>query len=322
MDNNFCKLAQAVIETEAKAISELSGRLDENFTLACESLLSCQGRIIVMGMGKSGHIGNKIAATLASTGSPALFVHPAEAAHGDCGMITRDDVIISISNSGETSEIITLLPFIKRHSICLISLVGNVNSTLAKASTIVLDAHVKEEACPLGLAPTTSTTASLVLGDALAVALLDAKGFTADDFALSHPGGKLGRKLLLRIDDLSHRNDDLPLVKESATISEALIEVTNKKLGMTCIMNNEGVLSGVFTDGDVRRALQKALDIQTTAVKDVMTRNCRTIVSNTLAAEALQIMNNHKITSLVIVDTESKPIGVIHMHDLIQAGVV
>lgn len=315
------KLAQAVIETQAKAVSELGQRLDGSFTKACELLLNTSGRIIVMGMGKSGHIANKIAATMASTGSPALFVHPAEAAHGDFGMITANDTIIALSNSGETEELLTLLPFIKRYGIPLVSIVGNTRSTLAQASSVVIDAHVEQEACPLGLAPTTSTTTALVLGDALAIALLDAKGFTADDFALSHPGGKLGKKLLLRIDDLYKSGDDLPVISESATISEALIEVTNKKLGMTCVVNKQGKLSGVFTDGDVRRSLQNAYDIQVTPINEVMTKSCHTIAPGVLAHEALQIMEKKKITSLAVVDDDA-PVGVVHLHHLIEAGVV
>ncbi len=321
MDNNFMKLAQAVIETQAKAIAELGRRVDDSFSKACELLLNTSGRVIVMGMGKSGHIANKIAATMASTGTPALFVHPAEAAHGDFGMITAKDSIIALSNSGETSELLTLLPFIKRYNIPLISVVGNCQSTLALASSVVIDAHVEQEACPLGLAPTTSTTAALVLGDALAIALLDARGFTADDFALSHPGGKLGKKLLLKIDDLYQSGEALPVIADSATISEALIEVTNKKLGMTCVIDKQGKLSGVFTDGDVRRSLQSAYDIQTTPIKQVMTKDCHTILKGMLAHEALQIMEKKRITSLVVV-CDDAPVGVVHLHHLIQAGVV
>ena len=321
MDNNFMKLAQAVIESQAKAIVELGRRVDGSFAKACELLLNTSGRIIVMGMGKSGHIANKIAATMASTGSPALFVHPAEAAHGDFGMITPKDTIIALSNSGETSELLTLLPFMKRYNIPLISIVGHIRSTLALASTVVIDAHVEQEACPLGLAPTTSTTAALVLGDALAIALLDARGFTADDFALSHPGGKLGKKLLLKIDELYQGGESLPVIAESATISEALIEVTNKKLGMTCVTDKYGKLSGVFTDGDVRRSLQNACDIQTTPIERVMTKDCHTIQKGLLADEALQLMEKKKITSLVVTEHD-EPVGVLHLHHLIQAGVV
>ncbi len=322
MNNNFCKLGQAVIETEALAVSALSKRIDESFANACDMLLNCEGRIIVMGMGKSGHIANKIAATMASTGSPAFFVHPGEACHGDFGMIKKEDVIVAISNSGKSEELLTLLPLIKRLGISLISLTGNPKSPLAVASDVTLDVSVEYEACPLGLAPTTSTTVSLVMGDALAISLLDARGFKSNDFALSHPGGNLGRKLLLRIDDLCQKGDALPLVSESATISEALIEVTQKKLGMTCVCNSKGLLVGVFTDGDVRRALNDNLDIQTTLVKDVMSSNSHTIQPGLLAAEALKLMEDHKITSLVVTDKDHFPQGVLHMHHLVHAGVV
>lgn len=322
MNNNYCKLGQAVVETEAAAISNLSKRIDDNFQKACQLMLDCQGRIIVMGMGKSGHIANKIAATMASTGSPAFFVHPGEACHGDFGMIKSEDVIIAISNSGKSQELLTLLPLIKRLGIVLISLTGNVKSPLALASEVCLDVSVEYEACPLGLAPTTSTTASLVMGDALAIALLDARGFSANDFALSHPGGSLGRKLLLRVDELCQHSEDLPLVSETSTISETLIEVTEKKLGMTCVCDNKGRLVGVFTDGDVRRALNESIDIQTTIVKDVMATHCHTIKPGLLAAEALKLMQEQKITSLVLIDDDDYPIGVLHMHHLVNAGVI
>lgn len=322
MNNNFCKLALAVIETEAKAVAMLSERIGPSFSDACELLLNCQGRIIVMGMGKSGHIAKKIAATLASTGSPAFFVHPADAAHGDFGMIKPSDIILAISNSGNNDEILTLLPLIKRLDLTLISLLGDISSPLAEASNIYIDVSVEVEACPLGLAPTTSTTATLAMGDALAIALLDARGFSANDFALSHPGGQLGRKLLLRIDDLCHKGDNLPIVSESASLSDALIEVTQKKLGMTCVVNNKGELAGVFTDGDVRRALNQDVNIHTVLVKDVMSIQNYTAKMGILAAEALQMMEKHKITSLVIEDDKHTPLGVLHLHDLIHAGVV
>lgn len=322
MENQFSKLALSVIEIEAQAVNQLAQRIDESFVKACQILLSCKGRIIVMGMGKSGHIGSKIAATMASTGTPAFFVHPADAAHGDFGMIMKDDVIIAISNSGQSSELITLLPLIKHLNLPLISLVGDLSSPLARASTVFLDIGVDVEACPLGLAPTTSTTVTLVMGDALAVALLDAKGFTTQDFALSHPGGKLGRQLLLRIDALCHSGDAVPIVNERATISEALIEVTEKKLGMTCIIDKNGLLSGVFTDGDVRRALNKNLNVHTTLVKDVMSKQTRTATLGMLAVDALKMMQKHKITSLVIKEDKGKPCGVLHIHDLINAGVL
>src|SRR5215216_4874844 len=248
---DFCQLALAVIETEAKAVFELSQRIDHRFEKACQLLLACEGRVVTTGIGKSGHIANKIAATLSSTGTPAFFLHPAEACHGDFGMLSRGDTVIAISYSGSTDEIVKLLPYLKRLEISLISLTGNPQSQLAKAADIHLDVHVGQEACPLGLAPTSSTTASLVMGDALAIALLTAKGFCAEDFALSHPGGTLGRRLLLHIDDLYHRGEELPLVNENISVSEALIEVTEKKLGMTCVVNSHGLLTGVFTDGDI-----------------------------------------------------------------------
>ncbi|RMX20998.1 KpsF/GutQ family sugar-phosphate isomerase [Legionella jordanis] len=318
---NFCKLGLAVIETEAQAVFNLTQRIDERFEKACELLLDCKGRVVVTGMGKSGHIGNKIAATLSSTGTPAFFMHPGEASHGDLGMITRQDSVIAISNSGFTNEIVTLLPLLKRLEVPLITLTGNAESTIAKSADVNLDVSVHQEACPLGLAPTTSTTVSLVMGDALAIALLQARGFSAEDFALAHPGGALGRRLLLRIDELCHEGDELPVVLEQATIREALIEVTAKKLGMTCVIDEKGYLVGVYTDGDVRRTLNQNYDINTTPLSAVMGRNCKTIKKGLLAAEALTIMQKHSITSLVVVDDENKPIAVVHLHDLLRAGV-
>ena len=317
---NFCTLGLAVIETEAQAVFELAQKIDERFEKACQLLLACKGRIVVTGMGKSGHIANKLAATFSSTGSPAFFMHPGEASHGDLGMITRQDTVVAISHSGNTIEIVTLLPILKRLEVPLITLTGNVDSILAKSADVNLDVSIKNEACPLGLAPTTSTTVSLVMGDALAIALLQARGFSAEDFALSHPGGMLGRKLLLRIDDLYHTGDQLPIVSEKALISEALIEVTDKKLGMTCVVDNHGYLVGVYTDGDVRRTLTRQYDINTTQIKEVMTQNCRTIEKGMLAAEALAIMQKHSITSLVVAD-DRKPYAVLHLHDLLKAGV-
>ncbi len=322
--HDFCKMGLAVIEIEAKAVSDLISRMDEKFNQACKYLLDCQGRIIVMGIGKSGHIGNKIASTLASTGSPAFFVHPGEAAHGDMGMIRHDDVIIAISNSGKTDEILVILPLIKRLNVPLISLTGNSHSVIAQSSTIHLDVSVEKEACPFGLAPTSSTTAALAMGDALAIALLHAKGFTAEDFALSHPGGQLGRQLLLRVNDLIHTKNELPVVFNGVTIADALIEITQKKLGMTCIIDkdNHGKLIGIFTDGDIRRVLNKNLNIHTTLIDDVMSYHPKTIALDLLAAEALQIMQSFKITSLVVIDAEQAPIGVLHLHDLLRAGVI
>ncbi|HHF7367064.1 TPA: KpsF/GutQ family sugar-phosphate isomerase [Legionella bozemanae] len=318
---NFCTLGLAVIETEAQAVFELTQRIDSRFEKACELLLACKGRIVVTGMGKSGHIANKIAATLSSTGSPSFFMHPGEASHGDLGMITRQDTVIAISHSGNTLELVTLLPLLKRLEVPLITLTGNSESTLAKAADVNLDVSIKQEACPLGLAPTTSTTVALVMGDALAIALLQARGFSEEDFALSHPGGSLGKRLLLRIDDLCHQGTQLPLVYENATVSEALIEVTDKKLGMTCVIDHKGYLVGIYTDGDVRRTLTRQYDINTTPIKEVMTRNARTIPKGMLAAEALAIMQKHSITSLIVIDEEKRPEAVLHLHDLLKAGV-
>lgn len=319
---NFCALGLAVIETEAQAVFELTQRIDERFAQACEILLACKGRIVVTGMGKSGHIANKIAATLSSTGSPAFFMHPGEASHGDLGMITRQDTVIAISHSGNTNELVTLLPLLKRLEVPLIALTGNTQSTLAKVADVHLDVSIKQEACPLGLAPTTSTTVSLVMGDALAIALLQARGFSEADFALSHPGGSLGKRLLLLIDELCHEGPQLPIVNENATISDALIEVTNKKLGMTCVVDNQGILVGVYTDGDIRRTLTRQCDINTTQLKEVMTDNARVIHKGMLAAEALTLMQKHSITSLIVADENKRPIAVLHLHDLLKAGVV
>ena len=318
---NFCTLGLAVIETEAQAVFELTQRIDAQFEKACELLLACKGRIVVTGMGKSGHIANKLAATFSSTGSPAFFMHPGEASHGDLGMITGQDIVVAISHSGNTHEIVTLLPILKRLEVPLIALTGNKESILAKIADVNLDVSIKQEACPLGLAPTTSTTVSLVMGDALAIALLQVRGFSAEDFALSHPGGALGKKLLLRIDDLCHKADQLPIINQNALISEALIEVTEKKLGMTCVVDNFGNLVGVYTDGDIRRTLTRQLDINTTQIKEVMTHNAQTIQKGILAAEALAIMQKYSITSLVVVENDNKPHAVLHLHDLLKAGV-
>lgn len=318
---NFCKLGLAVIETEAQAVFELTRRINEHFEAACELLLSCKGRIVVTGMGKSGHIGKKIAATFSSTGTPSFFMHPGEASHGDMGMITRQDTVLAISNSGNTPEIITLLPLLKRLDVPVIALTGNLESTLAKIATINLDVSIQQEACPLGLAPTTSTTVALVMGDALAIALLQARGFSAEDFALSHPGGSLGKRLLLRVEDICHSDNELPLVNEDVTVREALIEVTAKKLGMTCVINPRGQLAGIYTDGDIRRTLTQQYDVNATAVKKVMSPNCQTIRHGMLAAEALALMQKYSITSLVIIDDDHHPIAVVHLHDLLRAGV-
>lgn len=322
--SDFCQLGLAVIEAEAAAISALAPKINEDFSKACEILLSCEGRIVVLGMGKSGHIANKIAATLASTGSPAFFVHPGEASHGDAGMITRKDVVIALSNSGETSEILTLLALIKRLGVPLVSLSGNPNSTLAKAAEINLDISVEKEACPLGLAPTSSTTAMLAMGDALAIALLNARGFTKDDFAFSHPGGSLGRRLLLHVADLMHTHEQIPKVSYGATVSDALMEMTQKGFGLTAVVDDMNALAGIYTDGDLRRTLDKDLDPHKTQISDVMTTRCKTITPNLLAVEALKIMETFKITGLLIVDenNDKQLIGIIHLHDLLRAGVL
>jgi len=319
---DFCQLGREVIETELEAIQNLLNRIDDQFTKACEYLLQCQGRIVVIGMGKSGHIGNKIAATLASTGSPAFFVHPAEANHGDIGMITRQDTVLVISNSGNTSEILTLLPIIKRLGVPLIALTGNPKSTLAKQANAHLNISVTQEACPLNLAPTASTTAALVMGDALAIALLKVKGITKEDFALSHPGGQLGRQLLLRIHDIMHTGEAIPNVKENTLLLQALLEMTQKSLGMTAITNNNEEVMGVFTDGDLRRTLDLNINIQQTTISDVMTKHCMTVKSDMLAAEALKLMESKKIGGLLVVDENNKLVGALNFQDLLRAGVM
>jgi arabinose-5-phosphate isomerase len=314
-------LGLAVIQTENQAIATLADRIGDAFVQACEFMLKSQGRIVVIGMGKSGHIGSKIAATLASTGSPAFFVHPGEASHGDLGMITPKDVVLALSNSGETEEILVILPLIKRLCLPLISLTGNKHSTLAKAATVNIDVSVEKEACPLGLAPTSSTTAALVMGDALAIALLEAKGFSAEDFARSHPGGKLGRRLLLLVGDIMHTGDEMPIIPATATLRDALVEMTRKNLGMTTIVDKGRHVLGIFTDGDLRRALDKQVDIHST-ITDVMTTSSKTITANCLAVDALTLMQTYQITVLLVVDTEQTLIGVLHMHDLLRARVV
>ncbi|MNQ69107.1 Arabinose 5-phosphate isomerase KdsD [compost metagenome] len=297
-------------------------RIDVDFVRACELILACQGRVVVVGMGKSGHVGKKIAATLASTGTPSFFVHPAEASHGDMGMITGEDVVLALSNSGSTAEIVTLLPLIKRLGIPLVSLTGNPDSPLAKAASANLDARVAQEACPLNLAPTSSTTASLVLGDALAIALLEARGFTAEDFAFSHPGGALGRRLLLKVENIMHGGDSLPFVARGTPLREALLEMTRKGLGMTAVLETDGRLAGIFTDGDLRRTLDKGIDVRQACIDDVMTIHGKTVRPDMLAAEALKIMDDHKINVLVVVDEADRPVGALHIHDLTRAGVI
>ncbi|MEX0374064.1 KpsF/GutQ family sugar-phosphate isomerase [Spiribacter pallidus] len=321
-DKDFCRLGQAVIDTEASAVAALKSRINAAFATACRLILACSGRVVVLGMGKSGHIGGKIAATLASTGTPAFFVHPGEASHGDLGMMTADDVVVALSNSGETAEINQLLPVIKRRSLGLIALTGNPSSTLARAADAHLETGVDREACPLGLAPTASTTASLAMGDALAIALLDARGFTAEDFAHSHPGGRLGRRLLLRIDDLMHQGDAIPRVTADTPLSETLVEMSRKGLGMTAVTGPEGEVIGIFTDGDLRRALDKAVDVHTTTAEAVMTAAPRCIRRGLLAAEALATMERDRINALLVVDEHARLVGALNMHDLLRAGVV
>ncbi len=306
---------------ERDAVATLADRIDDSFSQACDILLSCKGRVVVTGMGKSGHIGNKIAATLASTGTPAFFVHPGEASHGDLGMITAGDVVIALSNSGTTGELITILPLLKLLAVPVIALTGNPASELATTADVHLNVSVAEEACPLNLAPTSSTTVTLVMGDALAIALLEARGFTANDFALSHPGGALGRRLILKIDSIMHTGDSIPKIALGSALSGALLEMSSKTLGMTTVVDQNGILAGIFTDGDLRRAIDRGIDIHKCPIDDIMTRNCRTIKPGTMAAEALRIMEDNKITVLVAVNDSGQPVGVIHTHDLLKAGV-
>lgn len=318
---DFCAHGRKVMETEIDALQNIQQYINSEFAAACELICQCKGKVIVMGMGKSGHIGNKIAATFASTGTPAFFVHPGEASHGDLGMIKKDDVVLAISNSGEASEIMALLPVIKRLGIPLISMTGKPESSMAKFAQIHLQITVEKEACPLNLAPTSSTTATLVMGDALAIAIMEARGFTADDFALSHPGGALGRKLLMRISDVMHKGDLLPIVNEEATIKDALLEVSRKGLGMTAIIDNSQMLTGIFTDGDLRRLLDNRVDIHNTSIGDVMTRNPSTISPNILAAEGLKVMEDKKINGLLVTE-DNRLVGALNMHDLLKAGVM
>lgn len=321
-DFDFTASARRSIEMERDAVHSLLERLDGDFITACNAMLACTGRIVVTGMGKSGHIGKKIAATLASTGSPAFFVHPGEASHGDMGMITRQDVVIALSNSGNTAEVVTLLPLLKRLGVPLISITGNPESVMAKAALANLHTGVAQEACPLNLAPTSSTTTALVMGDALAIALLEARGFSAEDFAFSHPGGTLGRRLLLLVDDIMHAGERMPLVAPETPLRDALLEMTRKGLGLTGIADQQGRLAGIFTDGDLRRTLDQNLDIRTSSISRVMTPHCKTVSQGALAAEALKIMEDAKINGLFVVDPQGKPVGALNMHDLLRAGVV
>ena len=315
-------LAKRVLDIESRAINELADRLDDTIVEACRLCLETQGRVVVIGMGKSGHIGGKIAATLASTGTPAFFVHPAEASHGDLGMITAADLVLAVSYSGETDEIVTILPLIKRIGARLVSMTGKPTSTLAKAADVHLDVSVAEEACPLNLAPTASTTATLAMGDALAVALLEYRGFTAEDFALSHPSGSLGKRLLLRVDDIMRTDQDIPAVPADASFSEGLMEMTKKGLGMTTVIDGERRILGVFTDGDLRRALDSGIDVHTTKMRDIMHTDCKVARPDMLAAAAVHLLDEYKITSLPIVDDDDRLAGALNIHDLFRAGVM
>ncbi len=321
-ETDLLSAAQRTVEIEIAALQRLKQRLDGSFARACQLTLACQGRVVVTGMGKSGHIGGKIAATLASTGTPAFFLHPAEAGHGDLGMITRSDVVLALSNSGETAELLMLLPHIKRLGVPLIALTGRADSTLARGADVALDVSVEQEACPLNLAPTASTTAALALGDALAVALLEARGFSAEDFARAHPGGSLGRQLLLHVDDVMRKDDALPQVRPDALLSQGLLEMSRKGLGMTAITDRDSQVLGIFTDGDLRRALDAEINVHKTTMHEVMTRGGLRIGPRELAAQAARLMETHRVTVLLVVDASQKLVGALNVHDLMRAGVV
>ncbi len=316
------KLASEVLAIESRAVDALRERLNDDFIAACELCLQISGRIVVSGMGKSGHISNKIAATLASTGTPAFFMHPAEASHGDLGMITSKDLLLAISYSGETAEVITILPVVKRMGAKLLSITGNPKSTMAQAADVHLDVHVAEEACPLNLAPTASTTATLAMGDALAVALLKMRGFTAEDFARSHPSGILGKRLLLRVSDIMRSGDRVPAVQVDVSLRDGLMEMTEKGLGMTAIVSNDRTIEGIFTDGDLRRALDNGADIHKTKIRDVMQSECKTTSADVLAAEALRLLEENRITSLLVTDDNDKLVGALNIHDLFREGLM
>lgn len=320
-DSALVQSGVAVIETEAGALHSLASRIDAKFSDACRMMLSCTGRVVVTGMGKSGHIGRKIAATLASAGTPAFFLHPGEASHGDLGMITEKDLVLALSNSGETDELVTILPLIKRLGVPLVTLTGNASSKLAAAADVNIDVRVEKEACPLNLAPTASTTAALAMGDALAITLLEARGFDTEDFARSHPGGRLGRRLLLHISDLMHTGDEVPRVTGDVLVSEALVEITAKRLGMTAVVDAQQHVLGIFTDGDLRRTLDARVDIHRTLISTVMTTGCTTVTADMLAAEGLNIMQTRKINALLVV-TDDRLVGALNTHDLLRAGVV
>jgi arabinose-5-phosphate isomerase len=316
------KLARAVISTEAAAVAALHDRIDDEFVEACKIILECLGRVVILGVGKSGHIASKIAATLASTGTPAFFVHPTEASHGDLGMITANDVVVVLSNSGEADEVRLILPLLKRLGVRIIAMTGKPSSTLGSHADVHINVAVDAEACPLGLAPTSSTTASLVMGDALAISLLETRGFTAEDFARSHPAGQLGKRLLLHIQDIMHTGEEMPVISKQASLSEAIMEMTKKRLGMVAITDDDLLVQGVFTDGDLRRTMESALDPHTTAIGDIMTKNGKTIQPQALAAEAAKMLQQYKIQGLLVVDDEHRLQGVLNFNDLLQAGVI
>ena len=319
---SYEQLGREVIQLEAEALQTLAKRVDGQFAEACRLILACTGRVIVTGMGKSGHIGGKIAATLASTGTPSFFVHPGEASHGDVGMITTPDIVLAISNSGETGEILTILPIIKRMGVKLIALTGGLQSSLARQADAVLNAGVEKEACPHNLAPTASTTAALAIGDALAVALLKSRGFTREDFARAHPAGSLGRRLLLYVSDIMHTGTAIPQVAEGASLREALLEMTGKGLGMTGVVDHQGRLVGIFTDGDLRRGLNRSVDVYNAKITEVMTQNPKTTRADRLAAETVQLMRSLKINGLFVVDENNRVLGALNMHDLFRAGAI
>ncbi|ACQ68536.1 MULTISPECIES: arabinose-5-phosphate isomerase KdsD [Candidatus Hamiltonella] len=318
---NYQQIAKAVLKIECAGLAQLEQYINEDFEKACAHIFSCQGKLVIMGMGKSGHIGCKIAATFASTGTPAFFVHPSEANHGDLGMISQGDIVLAISNSGEANEILSLIPLLKRQHIFLICMTADPNSTMGEAADIHLCIKVPQEACPLGLAPTTSTTATLVMGDALAVALLQARGFTEKDFARSHPGGRLGRKLLLRVSDMMHTGSDIPFVYSNASLRDTLLEMTQKKLGLTAICDHNMKIEGIFTDGDLRRVFDKQIDLNKAHINHLMTSNPVQVKPGLLAVEALNLMQLHHITAL-LVSKKSRLVGVVHMHDMLRSGVI
>jgi arabinose-5-phosphate isomerase len=319
---DLLNLAGRVLDIESRAVLQLKQRLDGSFTAACKLCLETTGRVVVTGMGKSGHIGGKIASTLASTGTPAFFMHPAEASHGDLGMITGHDLLLALSYSGETQEVVTILPLVKRMGAKLISMTGKPGSTLAQAADVHLNIAVDEEACPLNLAPTASTTATLAMGDALAVALLESRGFTAEDFARSHPSGSLGKRLILRVSDVMHTGARVPAVREHVKLSEGLVEMSRKGLGMTAIVDGKNRILGIFTDGDLRRALDSGIDVHKTEMRAVMHRECKTIAPEVLAAEAVHLMEEYKITALLVADQDRRLLGALNVHDLFRAGIM